>query len=236
MPIAGLGSRFSITGIETPKPLILVKGKRMVEWAVKSLPFTKKEDYIFVIRKEHDKKFQLSKELKYLFGNKIKIVIINELTEGAACTALKAKDLINNNEELIVMDCDHFFKNENYMELIKDEKLDGVIPVFKTDKNPKWSFTKVDKNFKATMVAEKNPISNYANIGAYYFKRGSDFVRAAEKMIKKNLRVNNEFYIAPVYQQLIEEGSNIQIAICSKVWGLGTPEDVSRFEMEMKND
>jgi NDP-sugar pyrophosphorylase family protein len=235
MPIAGLGSRFSKIGITTPKPLILVKNKRMIEWALKSIPFAKSEDYIFIIRKEQVEQFQLDKELKYLLGNNIKIIVIDEVTDGAARTVLKVKELINNDEPLIITDCDHFFINTEYTEKIKDTNITGIIPVFKTNRDPKWSFTKFNEDGKVSDVKEKVPISDYANIGAYFFRHGKDFVWAAEKMIEKNLKVNGEFYVAPVYRQLLERGDNIHATICDTVFGLGTPNDVYLFE-EKYND
>lgn len=230
MPIAGLGSRFTKVGIETPKPLISILGKHMAEWAADSLPFVSRDDFIFIVRQEHVDQYKIDEELKRIFSPKVTILVINYVTEGAACTVLLAKEHINNDEQLIVTDCDHYFLNEKYQEMIEREDVDGLIPVFECDGNPKWSFTKVDENWKAEEVAEKKAISKYANIGAYYFRKGKDFVAAAEEMIAKDARVNGEFYVAPVFQQLIENGKAIYAALSEEVWGLGTPEDVEKFE------
>jgi len=235
MPIAGLGSRFTKVGIDTPKPIIEILKKPMAKWSADSIPFARPEDFIFIVRKEHVEKYALDKEIKKIFSQKCSVIIIDYVTEGAACTVLLAKRLIDNDEPLIVTDCDHYFVNKEYENLAKNppKDLKGIIPVFKVPANEtKWSFSKFGNNKIITEVAEKKPISEYANIGAYYFAHGKDFVWAAENMIRLNERVNNEFYVAPVYNQLIRRGDHIYSAICEKTWGLGTPEDVEKFKKE----
>jgi len=229
MPIAGLGSRFTKVGINTPKPLIEILGKPMVKWATDSLPFARPEDLIFVVRKEHVAEFKIDEKLREIYSDKIRVIVIDYVTEGAACTALLAKKYIDNDEPLIITDCDHYFVNSRYNKLAqRPEGIDGMIPVFVAE-GDKWSFAKPDGNWFATEVAEKVRISNYANIGAYFFSRGKDFVRAAEFAVANNMRIKNEFYIAPLYNILINEGKKIFVAVCEECHGLGTPEDVEAF-------
>jgi dTDP-glucose pyrophosphorylase len=105
---------------------------------------------------------------------------------------------------------------------------DGGIVTFKAI-HPKWSFAKVNENGLVTEVAEKNPISDNATVGYYFWKHGSDFVKYAEQMISKNIRVNNEFYVCPVFNQAIEDQKEIKIFNVEKMWGLGTPEDLNYY-------
>jgi dTDP-glucose pyrophosphorylase len=233
MPIAGLGSRFTKIGIDTPKPIIDILGKPMAKWAADSIPFAKPEDFIFIVRREHVEKYNLDKEIKKIFSEKCKVIVIDYVTEGAACTVLLAKEFIDNDNPLIVTDCDHFFISSSYFKYIylPPKDLKGIIPVFHTQET-KWSFSKFGNDKIITQVAEKVPISEYGNIGAYYFAHGKDFVWAAENMINNNERVNNEFYVAPIYNQLIRRGDKIYAAICEYKHGLGTPEDVDAFKKE----
>jgi dTDP-glucose pyrophosphorylase len=105
---------------------------------------------------------------------------------------------------------------------------DGGIVTFESS-HPKWSFAKVDCDGFVTEVAEKNPISNKATVGFYYWKKGSDFVRYAKQMIDKNIRVNGEFYVCPVFNEAIQDGKKIRSSDANKMWGLGTPEDLEVF-------
>jgi len=108
------------------------------------------------------------------------------------------------------------------------EGIDGGILTFQST-HPKWSYAKKNDSGFVEEVAEKKPISTNATVGIYYYKKGSDYVRCAERMIEKNIRTNNEFYVCPVYNQLIEEGGKVRIKNINKMWGLGTPEDLNNF-------
>lgn len=229
IPIAGLGSRFLKVGITTPKPLISVLGKPMIQRAVESIPFVNNKDIIFIVRKDHVDKYHIITKLKELFGKKVGIIITDSVTEGAACTVLLAKGLINNQEDLLIIDSDHYFKCDlPSLVKTKDEDIKGIVFVFEND-DPKWSFTKVDDSGYVVEIAEKRPISKYANVGAYYFSCGSDFVWAAEKMISEDKKVNGEFYVAPVYNEMLTRGDKIIISQVEYMWEMGTPQDLDFF-------
>lgn len=72
-------------------------------------------------------------------------------------------------------------------------------------------------------------ISNLATVGIYYYKKGSDFVKYAERMISKDIRVNNEFYVCPVFNEFIQDGKKIKTFNAQRMWGIGTPEDLKHF-------
>lgn len=228
--MAGEGSRFSREGYTFPKPLIDVKGKSMIETVVDNLSFD--ATYIFLVRRSHLEKYSgLKTTLERISKNNCEIVIVDSLTEGAACTALLAKNLIDNNEELLIANSDQFieYSKKNFMSFVNHSKnIDAVVFTFNST-HPKWSFVKVDEDGLVTNVEEKNPISDIATCGIYWYRRGSDFVRCAEKMIERNFRVNNEFYIAPVYNEMIKEGKRLVPFYVQKMYGLGTPEDLNFF-------
>ena len=159
-----------------------------------------------------------------------KIVIVDKVTEGAASTTLLAKDAINNENPLIISNSDQFIDwdtNETLYNFIGEET-DGGIVTFEST-HPKWSYAKVGDDGYVNEVAEKNPISDNATVGIYYWKKGSDYVKYAEEMIQKDIRVNNEFYVCPVYNQAIEDNKKIKIHKIDKMWGLGTPEDLNTY-------
>ena len=116
---------------------------------------------------------------------------------------------------------------------MQETDADGGIVTFHAT-HPKWSFAKVNDKGIVIEVAEKKPISTNATVGFYYWKHGSDFVKYAEEMIDKDIRVNNEFYVCPVFNQAIEDGKTIRIKQIDKMWGLGTPEDLDYFVNNFK--
>jgi HAD superfamily hydrolase (TIGR01509 family) len=235
IPMAGAGSRFATVGYTFPKPLIAVKNmndKPMIQVIVENLNVD--AEHVFIVRDEHCEKYNL-KQLLGVIAPKCKIVTVDRLTEGAACTTLLAKEHINNDEPLLIANSDQFVEwdsNEFMYSMLGDE-IDGGILTF-GNSHPKWSYVKLDDKGYVTEVREKEVISNEATVGIYYWKKGSDYVKYAEQMIAKNVRVNNEFYVAPVYNEAIADGKKVKIFHIEKMWGLGTPEDLTYFQDKYK--
>lgn len=227
IPMAGAGSRFEKAGYTFPKPLIEVNGKPMIQVVVENLNID--ANYIYVVQKSHRQKYNLDTLLNLITPD-CKIVEVDGITEGAACTALLAKDYIDNENPLFFANSDQFveWESNEFMYKMQETNTDGGIVTFKAT-HPKWSFAKIDDNGFVTEVAEKNPISDIATVGYYFWKHGSDFVKYAEEMIGKNIRVNNEFYVCPVFNQAIEDGKKIITFNTEKMWGLGTPEDLDFY-------
>jgi len=227
IPMAGAGSRFQQAGYTFPKPLIDVKGKPMIQVVVDNLNI--KANYVYVVQKEHREKYNLDTLLNLITPG-CKIVEVDGITEGAACTALLAKEYIDNDNPLFFANSDQFVEwdSNEFLYKMNETNADGGIVSFRAT-HPKWSFAKVDEQGLVTEVAEKNPISDIATVGYYYWKKGSDFVKYAEDMIEKDIRVNNEFYVCPVFNQAIEDGKQIRTFDISKMWGLGTPEDLKYY-------
>jgi dTDP-glucose pyrophosphorylase len=229
IPMAGEGSRFAKEGYTFPKPLIDVDGKPMIQKVVENLNFP--AEFIFLVRKEHLRKYEgLSITLHHITGGRAKIVEVDRLTEGAACTALLAKEYINTNDDLLIVNSDQIieYRPENFLTIKNMTTVDGIVFTFNAV-HPKWSFVKVDVAGFVTQVAEKIPISNIATCGIYWYRRGKDFVEAAESMISKNIRVNNEFYIAPIYNEMILNQKTVIPFFVQHMHGIGTPEDLRTF-------
>ena len=233
IPMAGEGSRFKEAGFSFPKPLIEINQKPMIQVVIESLGL--KGNYIFLVRKEHLDKYNLKNFLNLLVPN-CKIVLVDKLTEGAACTVLLTKKFIDNDKPLIISNSDQFIEwnSSKTMYNFVNKKADGGILTFNAI-HPKWSYAKLDSNENVVEVAEKKVISNNATVGVYYWRFGKDFVKYAEQMIKKNKRVNNEFYVCPVFNEAIKDKKKIKINNVESMWGLGTPEDLDYFMKNYKN-
>jgi dTDP-glucose pyrophosphorylase len=227
IPMAGAGSRFQQAGYTFPKPLIDVQGKPMIQVVVDNLNI--EATYIYVVQKSHREQYNLDTLLNLITPN-CKIVEVDGMTEGAACTTLLAKEYINNDEPLLMANSDQFVEwdSNEFMYKMIEQKVDGGILTF-TATHPKWSFAKMDEYGYVTEVAEKNPISDIATVGVYYWAKGSDYVKYAEQMIGKNIRTNNEFYTCPTFNEAIADGKQIKTFNIEKMWGLGTPEDLKYY-------
>jgi HAD superfamily hydrolase (TIGR01509 family) len=227
IPMAGAGSRFEQAGYTFPKPLIEVRKKPMIQVVVENLNI--KANYIYVVQKSHREKYNLDALLSLITPG-CKIVETEGMTEGAACTALLAKEHINTEAPLFFANSDQFVEwdSNEFLYKMNETDADGGIVTFKAT-HPKWSFAKVNEQGLVTEVAEKKPISNIATVGYYYWKQGSDFVKYAEQMIEKNIRVNKEFYVCPVFNEAIGDNKQIRTFNVNGMWGLGTPEDLKYY-------
>jgi len=234
IPMAGEGSRFAKEGYTFPKPLIDVKGKPMIQTVVENLDFDC--EYIFLVREEHIEKYSgLLDTLDRITNGNFKYVVVDRLTEGAACTALLAEEFIDGDEDLLIANSDQIveYESKNFTLLKNLSNVDSMVFTFNAV-HPKWSFVRTNSRGYITEVAEKKPISDIATCGIYWYRRGSDFVKYAKQMVNNNIRVNNEFYIAPVYNELLADGKTLIPFYVHKMWGIGTPEDLRYFLEQTK--
>ena len=233
IPMAGAGSRFEKAGYTFPKPLIDVEGEPMIKLVSENINMD--ANFIYIVQKSHREKYNLDTLLN-LVSPGCKIVEVDGITEGAAVTTLLAKELIDNDSPLVMANSDQFidWDSNEFMYKMSETNADGGIVTFKAT-HPKWSFAKLDENGYVTEVAEKNPISDIATVGIYYWSKGSDYVKYAEQMIERNVRVNNEFYVCPVFNEAIGDGKKIRTYEIQTMWGLGTPEDLNVYLNKKRN-
>jgi dTDP-glucose pyrophosphorylase len=230
VPMAGRGSRFADAGYKDPKPLIPVKGVPMIRLVIENLRPLRPHRFVFICQREHVRAYGLEAKLSdWAPGSSI--VQLDGVTDGAACSVLAAEAFLDDTPLMIA-------NSDQYLDVSIDDYLsamaglDGLIMTM-TASDPKWSFVAVDEQGIATEVAEKAPISDEATVGVYNFARGRDFAQGAREMIARDLRVNGEFYVAPVYNMLIEQGAkigtyNIGAEACG-MYGLGVPADLELF-------
>lgn len=228
LPMAGRGSRFADVGYALPKPLIPVLGVPMIELVIANLTPRRPHRFHFLARREHVDGYDLAEKLRdWAPGSSL--TLVEEVTEGAACTVLLAKGAIDNADPLMIANCDQYVDADINAYLAAEDGADGLIMTMWAD-DPKWSFVRRDAEGRVVEVVEKVVVSNEATVGVYNFARGSDFVRAAEVMIADDRRVNGEFYVAPAYDELIAEGAEIRCHdIGAGMHGIGTPADLDAF-------
>lgn len=233
VPMAGAGSRFASAGYTFPKPLIEIFGKPMIQVVVENINID--ANYTYVVQKAHYEKYNLKYMLNFITPG-CNVVLTEGVTEGAACTTLLAKEFINDGNPLLIANSDQYvtWSSLDFAYCMKSGKCDGGILTFKST-HPKWSYVKTDEEGHIKEIKEKQVISDMATVGIYYWSKGSDYVRYAEKMISENRRVNNEFYVAPVYEDAIREDKKIKAYQVEQMWGLGTPEDLEIFLRESKD-
>lgn len=233
VPMAGLGSRFSRAGYALPKPLIPIHEVPMIRLVIENIRPQRSHRFVFICQLSHVQEFSL-RELLGRWAPGSKIIELDSVTQGAACTVLTAATDIDNDDSLMIANSDQYVDVgiDDYLAAFDRSRLDGFIMTMKAN-DPKWSFVGFGTDGNVARVVEKEVISDQATVGVYNFRRGSDFVRAARAMIAKELRVNNEFYVAPVYNELIAGNAAIgtyEIGSAGHgMYGLGVPDDLNDF-------
>lgn len=227
IPMAGAGSRFVNAGFSFPKPLISIGEKPMIQLALENLNVS--ANFIFIVRRDHYETYNLESMLKIIAPG-CQIIISDGVTEGACCSTLLAEQYIDNDAPLLIANSDQYIEWESgaFFHAMNAPHIDGGILTFENT-HPKWSYIRLDEHGNVAVLREKEVISNQATVGIYYWTRGADYVRYAKQMIAKNIRVNNEFYVAPVYNEAIADGLKFKSYVVDKMWGLGTPEDLQHF-------
>tara|TARA_R110000765_G_scaffold141543_2_gene242525 strand:+ start:2122 stop:3312 length:1191 start_codon:yes stop_codon:yes gene_type:complete len=233
LPIAGKAQRFLDAGYTLPKPLIMAKGKQIVDWAMESIDLKclDKLDYsyklIFAVRFDHVNTFAIDELLKEKFGDDIEIVVIDHDTDGSVSTCMLAEEYINNNDGLLIYTPDVYFQDSFKVSDIPTSS-DGHILTFKAN-SPAHSYVRKNKNGFVIEAREKEVISDEAAVGVYYFKTGKMFMEYATEMVECDYRTKGEFYICPLYDMMAKKDYLISTSQVEKMHVLGTPQELKFF-------
>jgi RpiB/LacA/LacB family sugar-phosphate isomerase len=222
VPMAGLGSRFQKEGFTVPKQLINVRDKHLIDLSLACLDL-KNCNLIFIIRDDHIYNFRMNEILQQKFGSHVQVVVLDHLTRGSVESCLHARKYIDNDEPLIIHTLDIEFSPKFDPHTLYDLDADGILLTFQSN-SPNYSYARLEGDY-VKETAEKKSISSNACVGIYGFKRGSDFCFYANQMIQQDIRTNNEFYIAPLYNLLINDNKKIIASSVEKMHVFGTPEE-----------
>ena len=230
--MAGEGRRFREVGYELPKMLIEAKGKTLLEWSIDSLPLNLSSRLIFVGQQKHEDEFQLSEKIKSIYSNRVSSLhfkFIDKITRGQSETACIAKHLVDLSQPLLIFNIDTQFSSSSLEKNLLRKNIDGVLGAFYSEE-PRFSFAALNDDGFVTKTAEKEVISSNALTGLYHFTFPQDFFEAAESAFSKNETIKGEFYIAPLYNHLINKGRKLIVDVADEVNILGTPEELEIFK------
>lgn len=231
IPAAGMGKRFRDAGFSFSKPLITIPnlgGKTMIQAVVENLGVEAK--FVFIVQKEDYDKYHLDHFLRVIAPN-CEVVAIDGLTEGSAQTVLAARQFLDNDNPVLLANSDQLFFPEGVSEFLyaaQENKCDASILTFK-NQNPKFSYCRLDESGNVVEVAEKTVISDNANVGVFYHRKGSDCLKYIDQMISKNIRFNNEFYYSLVLNEAIQDDQRVTIYEVEEMACLGDPEGLAYF-------
>lgn len=235
MPMAGEGSRFKKEGWTTPKPLIELNGKPLFLHAISSVAAPGIQlKYSFIVRQEHIKEYEIDKGIKNILP-KANIFSVAKTTRGAVETCLIAESAIADDDAVIVMDCDLEFRSKKFLEIILsilkqpvDFAEGGALVSFQST-DPRYSYAALGKDGYVTKTAEKDPISNHALCGAYFFSTGKRFKQVAHQLLNEPEFKKPEYYVSLLYNYLLKAGEKVQLASMEEYYSYGTPEELKRY-------
>ena len=233
--MAGEGSRFAKAGWTTPKPLIELRGVPLFQRAIGSVALPGVEmKYSFIVRQEHIDKQHIDRMIQDILPE-ARIFSVLKTTRGAVETCLVAEAAIDDDDAVVVMDCDLEFRSVGYNQLVSkalslpaDEADGGALVSFESD-NPRYSYALVDDGGRVLRTAEKEPISNHALCGAYFFGSGKDFKRIAHQLLDDGTHGKAEFYVSLLYNYLLAEGKIVRLATMEEYYSYGTPEELKNY-------
>ncbi|OGI18108.1 MAG: hypothetical protein A2287_07410 [Candidatus Melainabacteria bacterium RIFOXYA12_FULL_32_12] len=235
--LAGNSTDFFNKGYLYPKYLTEIQGKPLVEYVINSYEKLKEANFIFTVLKEDSDRFHLNNVINLLIPN-AKIVNVENVTKGAACTALLAVEHINNDEPLLIVNGDQILEVDftQVINSFTQQDLAGGIITFDSV-HPRWSYVRLGDDNLVIEAAEKRPISRHATAGVYYFKRGKDFVESAMDMIEKDASVNDLYYVCPSYNEMILKQHKIGTYNIDREQyiSVAAPEDISSFLKHLEN-
>ena len=200
----GFGTRLSEYTDTIPKPMVSIGGKPIIEHVCNLFPG--EEKFTFICNAKHLSETNMRAVLKSIKPN-ANIVEIPNHKKGPVYAVSLLNDLIDNDEELFISDSDHYIQwnKTQFNEKIRTQLIDACVFVFPgKQKSSHFSYVRTNEENYVVEASEKIPISETAACGIHYYKKGSDFVKYAKKMIEKNIRFNNEFYVTPVYNEFIK--------------------------------
>lgn len=236
IPMAGDSVIFKESGFKYNKNFTEINRKPLFQRIFNSVSKLNAEKFIFIVNSEDAHKYHIDRSLK-LLSPKCYVAVTEGKTAGAACTVLLATELIDNDEELVINNGDMILETDiqAVVNKFRESNLDGGIITFESV-HPRWSFVRLDEADYVIETAEKNPISNHATAGFYYFKRGADFVSGAKEMIRKDSNVDGKYYVCPVYNEMVLKQRKIkccEVAV-EKYYPLTTPKEVVEYEEHVK--
>lgn len=236
IPMAGDSKQFKDAGFKYNKNFTEINHKPLFQRVFDSAQKINAQNLIFVVSKEDAHKYHINKSLKLLAPN-CRVVVAQGQTAGAACSVLLAAEFIDNDDELIIFNGDQVLECdlEGVVKTFRANAWDGGILTFESV-HPRWSFVRLDENNFVIETAEKDPISNHATAGFYYFKHGKDFVASVKQMIHKDANVNGVYYVCPAYNEMIIRQ---KVVGCVEIDGalyfpLTTPKEVAEYEVHVR--
>ena len=231
VPLAGPEVSFEETSA-FGKSLAEIARKPVIEHVVNNLQTIGDARFTFVVKKSDVQQHHIDSVLRLLSPD-CDVVVADSVPAGAACTCLLAIEHIDPDQGLLITNGDQIIRTDlaRVIADFQNRDLDGGIIIFDAV-HPRWSYVRLNDDSLVIEAAEKRPISRHATAGFYYYRRGADFIEAAQQMIRKRASVNDQYYVCPTYNEMILKQRKIGVFEIPKevYFSLSSPQGVKYYE------
>ena len=202
VPLGGSSELFTNAGHFYPKPLIEIMGKPMVQLVIENASISVPHQFIFIIKEEDAVRFHIDNTLKLLSPG-CEIIKLKKATKGGLCSVLMGIDRIADDDSILVINGDQVIDEDfdSIYKYWKDNNADAGIVTFKSV-HPRWSYARIEDG-SVVQTAEKNPISQHAIAGYYYFDKAATFFECAYQSILNDVQFEGSYYISPVMNEYV---------------------------------
>lgn len=238
IPMSGMSSRFINSGFTTPKYLINVNGKTIIEHIIDLYP--EESEFIFIINDIHRKETSVINLLLKAVKNK-KIITIPSHKKGPVYSVSTIFDLINDDEQVIINYCDFsmYWNYYEFEEFVNKNECDGCVVSY-TGFHPhmlgsdNYAFCKMSDENTILEIREKksfteDKMSEYTSVGTYYFKKGKYIKKYFRKLMSDDISINGEYYVSLVYNLMINDKLINKVYEVSNMLQWGTPLDLNVY-------
>lgn len=236
IPLAGSSDLFLNAGYAYPKPLIEVNGVPMIQLVIEKIAaITGPCKFIFIIRDEDALKYHLDNTLR-LLSTGGEVIKLKKCTKGGLCSVLMAIDHIEDDDSLLILNGDQVIDGDfnDFMQFWRQNSADAGLVTFRSV-HPRWSYARLEGG-QVMQTAEKNPISNHAIAGYYYFAHAGTFFECAFQTIKNDVELEGNYYTSPVINEYVLRNKkvlNYRIE-SSQYHSFYSPQMLNEFEKQRK--
>ncbi|MFM2230554.1 MAG: hypothetical protein RL607_1812 [Bacteroidota bacterium] len=209
IPLAGSSELYTNAGFSYPKPLVEIDGKPMIQVVIEQFQsITEPFQAVFILKDEDVRKFHLDNTIRLLAPNS-EIVKLKNDTKGALCSILMTIDSLSDDDRILVLNGDQII-NHNFQSILQsfDERKADVGIVTFPSVHPRWSYARIEQG-EVVQTAEKNPISNAAIAGFYFFAKAQDFFANAFQCILDDVQINGNFFTSSVINEYILKNQKV---------------------------
>ena len=205
IPLAGKGTRLRPHTHVTPKPMLKIAGKPVMDYILDDLQRLGGIDQIVYITGHLKEKVEEHVRGGYKFDS---VFIEQKVQDGTAGAVELAKPYVH--DPVLIIFVDTIFDAD--LSVINRTDADGIIWVKEVEDYQRFGVVVTDAQGNMTKIVEKpsTPISKRANIGLYYVRNWKLLFEGIEHTLKQPAN-KGEFFLTDAFQYMIDKGAKIKV-------------------------